>query len=61
MLRKGRPPCAGVAHGDAQAAPCRARRGSTRPCAARYVVAAAVAVRPLSGDVPGSVATADFF
>ncbi|KZV33722.1 hypothetical protein F511_26485 [Dorcoceras hygrometricum] len=48
------PPCAGVAHGDAQAAPCmarpcRARRGSARPCAARYVVATAATVRLPSG------------
>ncbi|KZV54078.1 hypothetical protein F511_35527 [Dorcoceras hygrometricum] len=40
LLRKGRPPCAGVAHGDAQAVPCMAR-----PCAARYVVAAAAVRR----------------
>ncbi|KZV41328.1 hypothetical protein F511_19495 [Dorcoceras hygrometricum] len=46
MLRKGRPPCVGVAHGDAQAAPCMAwpclaRRCIARPCAVRYMVATA--------------------
>ncbi|KZV40426.1 putative disease resistance protein [Dorcoceras hygrometricum] len=60
------PPCAGVAHGDAQAAPCMvrpccARRGSARPCAARYVVAAAAAVRPLSGVFRQPVATCFVF
>ncbi|KZV50636.1 hypothetical protein F511_25595 [Dorcoceras hygrometricum] len=56
-----RPPCADVAHGDAQAAPCMAQpcrtcRGSARPCAARYVMAAAAAVRRISD----SDATANF-
>ncbi|KZV52319.1 hypothetical protein F511_29443 [Dorcoceras hygrometricum] len=45
---------------DARRAP-RISRPSARPCAACDLEAAAAAVRPLSGDVSGDIATTDFF